>query len=194
MAWRKDQVLEERSASQISTTYVIRIGCAGETHPHSRRGRRRYGLSVPFFLPGRLAGFSWMRSRKPPRMPVARPTLDSPNLSRRRSAAAMRVFPALLAVAFQQVDLIGLRCELGGLHSEKANRGTPFPILAEQSADLLEDFCVELGRCWERMGAGQGREVFVAKFELNRARVELGFAQTAGRPFRKGASAWIRAG
>src|SRR2546421_108397 len=38
-------------------------------------------------LPGSPAGFSWTRSRKLPRMPAAKLTLDSPNLSRRQPAS-----------------------------------------------------------------------------------------------------------
>jgi hypothetical protein len=45
-----------------------------------------------FALPGRPAGFSWVRSRNPPRKPAARPTEDSPNLSRSLSAAARASF------------------------------------------------------------------------------------------------------
>src|ERR1700691_91460 len=128
-------------------------------------------------------------------MPAARPTLDSPNLSRRRSAAAMAsvlafllprqaggifvdtfaegsahacgqayagfaefvaqavggshgVFPALLAVAFEEIDLIGLGGEGRGLHAEQADLRAFFPVLAEEDADLLEDFRVELRRGW----------------------------------------------
>ena len=39
------------------------------------------------FLPGRAAGFSWMRSRKSARMPAPSETAPSPNLSRSLSAA-----------------------------------------------------------------------------------------------------------
>jgi hypothetical protein len=42
-------------------------------------------LGLPF--PGNPAGFSWVRSRNAPRKPEARPTLESPNLSRSLSAA-----------------------------------------------------------------------------------------------------------
>jgi len=60
--------------------------------------RLRVPVSPPFawdknhhfsgnFLPGKAAGFSCVRSRKPPLIPVASVMLDSPNLSRRRSAA-----------------------------------------------------------------------------------------------------------
>jgi hypothetical protein len=48
------------------------------------------GLDLLF--PGRPAGFSCVRSRKVPRIPVANLTLDSPNLSRKRSAAASASF------------------------------------------------------------------------------------------------------
>src|ERR1035441_9085091 len=90
-----------------------------------------------------------------------------------------RIFPSLLAVAFEQVDLIRLGTERGGLHAEKTNLRALLPILAEEGTDLLEDFRVELG--WGRQGvrAGDGGEVFIAEFELDRARVEMGFAQAA---------------
>src|ERR1041385_8623859 len=39
------------------------------------------------FLPGNPTGFSWVRSRKPAFIPLAKLTVDSPNLSRKRSAA-----------------------------------------------------------------------------------------------------------
>ncbi len=84
-------------------------------------------------------------------MPVAKPTLDSPNLSRKRSAAAMASFQ---------------RCWRGGergcLHAEQSNWDAFLPILVKQSADLLEDFRVELSWGRERVGASQRSEVFVA--------------------------------
>src|SRR5581483_428691 len=43
-------------------------------------------------FPGNPAGFSWVRSRKVPRMPLASDTLDSPYLSRNRSAADSACF------------------------------------------------------------------------------------------------------
>ena len=96
-----------------------------------------------------------------------------------------RVFPTLLAVAFKQVDLIGLRSERGCLHAQKSNRHALFPISAEQRAHLLENFRVELGWGRQGMGASECGEIFVAQFELNGARVKPGFAQAAGHHLRK---------
>ena len=84
-----------------------------------------------------------------------------------------RVFPALLAIAFEQIDLIGLRGERGGVHAQQAHRDALFPVLAEQRAHLLEDFGIELRRRREGMGAGDGGEIGVAQLELNGARVKL---------------------
>src|SRR6185437_5607342 len=44
-------------------------------------------LLVGLCFPGKAAGFSCVRSLKPPFIPVPRVMLDSPNLSRKRSAA-----------------------------------------------------------------------------------------------------------
>ena len=44
---------------------------------------RKFCYRADFFFPGRAAGFSCTRSRKPPFIPRARPMADSPNLSRR---------------------------------------------------------------------------------------------------------------
>ena len=65
-----------------------------------------------------------------------------------------RVFPALLAIALEQVDLIGLRGERRCLHAQKADGYSFFPILAEERADLLENLGVELGCGCESVGAG----------------------------------------
>jgi hypothetical protein len=62
--------------------------------PDTNRRLDVRSFDVHFFLPfpGSPAGFSCVRSRKVPRIPAARLTLDSPNLSRRRSAAANAFF------------------------------------------------------------------------------------------------------
>src|SRR5437899_4358330 len=71
------------------------------------------------------------------------------------------IFPALLAVALEQVDLIGLRCERRRLHAQKSHRHTLFPILAKQRADLFENLRIELGGGWECMSPSQGCEIFI---------------------------------
>src|ERR1700688_3356903 len=57
-----------------------------------RKIAQRHGSEAHFsracLFPGSAAGLSWMRSRKVPFIPLASETLDSPNLSRKRSAAA----------------------------------------------------------------------------------------------------------
>lgn len=55
------------------------------------------------------------------------------------------IFPTLLAIAIEQVDLrFGLRGERGGLHSEKTYLHSLLPIPAKERANLLKDFGVEL--------------------------------------------------
>src|SRR5947199_93091 len=74
------------------------------------------------------------------------------------------VFPTLLAVAVKQIDLIGLRGERRCMDAQQSHLYAFLPILAEERADMLEDFGVEL--CWAGQGvsACDGREIFVAQF------------------------------
>jgi len=69
---------------------VVRVafdpGAPGTIYASRLAGRSAY------FFPGSPAGFSCVFSRKFPRMPEARPIAPSPNLSRRRSAAASVCF------------------------------------------------------------------------------------------------------
>ena len=60
------------------------------------------------------------------------------------------VFPALLAAAVEQIDLLSLRGERRGLHSEQAHLNSLLPILSEERTDLFKDFgieCVGLAAC-----------------------------------------------
>ncbi len=55
------------------------------------------------------------------------------------------IFPTLLTIAIQQVDLrFGLRGEGRGLHSEKTYLHSLLPIPSKERPDLLKDFSVEL--------------------------------------------------
>ena len=89
--------------------------------PGTRRCRRYSGCSERFFgpFPGRLAGFSWVFSRKTPRMPPARPKLPiapspaaEPGLPwSMHSESECTRFPGCrtLPVCFIKVDRTGLR-------------------------------------------------------------------------------------
>ena len=65
-------------------------GPAKYAEPQGVRWSQGYGLGFDF--PGKPAGFSCVRSRNVPRRPAARPTFDSPNLSRTLSAAVRASF------------------------------------------------------------------------------------------------------
>src|SRR5437588_4745112 len=69
--------------------------------------------------------------------------------------------------------------------SQQANLYAPLPVFAEQRADLLEDFRIELRRGRESVGTRQRGEVFVSQLELNSAGVEVGLAQAASNHFRQ---------
>ena len=150
--------------------------------------RTVYSCALPF--PGKPAGFSWVRSRKLPFNPVAIETLDSPNLSRRRSAADRALLPALTASAFQQIFLLRFAFKRRRMNSQQAHLRSFTPVLAKQSAHLFENFGVELCGSGQAMSAGDGGEIFVAEFELDGARVQLMFAQPAahhlGKPHQGG--------
>src|ERR1700731_3489797 len=72
----------QRHRGKTFLDFSVSLWLCGERFRESQLGSRFF-FGV---LPGRLAGFSWVFSRKTPFMPPARPTLPSPNLSRRRSA------------------------------------------------------------------------------------------------------------
>src|SRR5258708_30997476 len=83
------------------------------------------------------------------------------------------------------------------MHSEESNVRSLLPVFAEQSADLLEDFRIELRRGRESVGTRQRGEVFVSQLELNGAGVEVGLAQAASNHLRQAHESgfdlsWIR--
>src|SRR5689334_23944961 len=71
------------------------------------------------------------------------------------------------------------------MHSEQADLSSLRPILSKQHTDILEDFRVELRRIRKRMRASDGGEILIAKFELNCAGVEVGFAKAASDHLRQ---------
>ena len=90
---------------------------------------------------------------------------------RRRPAHA---FQRCCAISFEQIDLRGLRTRRSDACTpSRRTCASLLPVLAEQRADLLEDFGVELGGARQGVGAGDGREVLVAQLELDGAGVKL---------------------
>src|SRR5271154_2612885 len=71
------------------------------------------------------------------------------------------------------------------MHSEQTYLRSLAPVLAKQSAHLLEDFGVELSGSGQAMSSRDGSEIFVAKFELDGTRVQSIFAQAATDHLRK---------
>ena len=63
------------------------------------------------------------------------------------------------------------------MHPEQPHGGRPLPIRAKQRADDTEDLAIDVGL--DRPRAGVGCKVGIAKFELQRPRLELLFVQSA---------------
>src|ERR1700686_1035402 len=72
------------------------------------------------------------------------------------------VSPALLVIAVEEVDLIRLIGKRRCVHAEQSDLRTFLPILPKECADLLEDFCVELGGGSQGVSSGDSREILVA--------------------------------
>ena len=87
-------------------------------------------------FPGKAAGFSCVRSRNPPFIPVASEMLDSPNLSLTRSTAESACFH-LSSAWPPAIALLGL------LKRRRLHRAAVIGILApvgmKEAANLLED-------------------------------------------------------
>ena len=98
---------------------------------------------------------------------------------------SQRVFPALLAVAIQQINLLRLGLKRRSLHSEQADLPARLPVLAKEFTHLFEDFAVQLRRSRQAMRPRNRCEIFVAQLELNGARVKLRFAQSPADHFGK---------
>ena len=71
------------------------------------------------------------------------------------------------------------------MHAEQPDLGFVLAILTKEGADLAEDFGVELGAVIERVGAGDGGEIGVVQFQLDRAGMKRVFAEAAGYLFGK---------
>src|SRR6516162_6709191 len=94
------------------------------------------------------------------------------------------LLPALMAATVEQIELSRRRFfERRNVHAEQTDCTSLLPVLAEQHADLGEDFGIELRGFGERVRARDGGEVFVAQLELDRAGVQRMFAQAAGDHF-----------
>src|ERR1700722_4198220 len=90
-------------------------------------------------------------------------------------SCGQRVFPALLAIAFEQVDLLRLRCKRRSLYTQQPDLRAFLPVLTEERPDLFKDFIVELRRTRQGMRARDRSEILVAQFQLNCPRVEMRF-------------------
>src|SRR5512146_1010164 len=96
-----------------------------------------------------------------------------------------RLAPAALLVAFQQVELAFLVPERGSMNAQQTNKAAGSPVVVEKSADLLEQFRIELGGVGKSVGAGDGGEVVITQLELHSAGVQAGFAQAAANHLRQ---------
>jgi len=86
-----------------------------------------------WFFPGRLAGFSWVRSRKLPRRPEASETADSPNLSRKPVSGRQRLAPLLVFLFADQVQLLIALGQEENVHPQQAHGRSRFPIARKSS-------------------------------------------------------------
>ena len=100
-----------------------------------------------------------------------------------RSAAASVSFHFLMAVFAEQVHLLAAVGPPGDVNAEQPYGGAGLPVAAEELADFLVDFGVELRGARHRMGARNGGEVRVAQFELDGARLQRVLAQAASHHF-----------
>ncbi len=98
---------------------------------------------------------------------------------------SQRVFPALLSVGIQQINLLRLGFKRRRLHAEQAHFPARLPVFAKKFTHLFEYFAVELRRGSQTMGSRNCCEIFVTQLELDGARVELTFAQSPADHFRK---------
>ena len=99
------------------------------------------------------------------------------------------VFPALLAVTIQQINLLSLPLKRRSLHAEQADLPARLPVFAKKFTHLFEYFAIELRRGSQTMGPRNCCEIFVTQLELDSARVKLTLRAIAGRPSQKAASA-----
>ena len=88
------------------------LGCPTRRQPDGRdEATWQIDSDLRLAFPGSPAGFSCVRSRKLPRMPGGQRDAGLAELVAQAVGGRQRIFPALLAAAFQQIDLFGLRFE-----------------------------------------------------------------------------------
>src|SRR5437879_7275126 len=65
------------------------------------------------------------------------------------------------------------------MNPEQSDFFGALPVAAKERTNRVEDFGIELRQRTERLCAGDGREVAVTKFELNRMGMQLIFAKSS---------------
>src|SRR5580704_4817867 len=100
------------------------------------------------------------------------------------------LLPSLASAVFEQVSLLRLPLKRRCLHAQQAHLLPLAPVLAKQSAHLLEDFRIELRGCSQRVRPRDGGKIFVAQLELESASMQSTFPQAPshhlGEPHQRG--------
>jgi len=100
-----------------------------------------------------------------------------------------RLFPAPVLVFGEQAELRFGGFERRHVHAQEAHLLPGLPVLTKQRTRLIENFGVDLRGALERVGARDGREIFVAQLQLNGAGVQFVLAQAAAHHLREAAPA-----
>src|ERR1019366_343994 len=87
------------------------------------------------------------------------------------------LLPTLLPRRLQQVKLGATRFEIRRLHSQQSHRRAWLPVIEKQTPRLLKNLVIHLRRLLQRMRSRDGREIFVAQFQLEGARKVSALAQ-----------------
>src|SRR5579885_2039445 len=86
---------------------------------------------------------------------------------------------------FKQSEL-GIRFRPGGgVNAQKAHQRSGLPIPAEQRANFLKQFGIQLRGAWKGMSPGQRSEVCITQLQLERASRQLLLAEPAAYHFAK---------